>query len=1173
MDRVFKVVKSWRSLRYFLLFIVMLWAIFATVLYLITGAERTHILKAAQEKQKNIIEKNLATFNKSFTHAQQDVLYLTKLAEVRDYATNHSPTTVKKLELGLGGFLETHSDYDHIRFVDVNGYEVVRINQTSNGIYYVPKAELQYKGDTSYFVDSKNLARGKVYISEFDLNREHGVIDPALKTVIRLITNVFNEQGIKVGSIIANLRGNEIFEKIGENTISKGMQTSFFRVGEQAGFLRIDSHDEFSGSMASLISIIQQSDERWGSHVLNGYLYTYNLFSPRNLSSSSIDIVHSQNLTTEFPWLSVVKISEEELSDKFFINQVNPWLFWGFLTIFLMALSYLFAHLRSSKASFERMLERQVSLFDGFFKNTPSAYVIKDLDNRIVYFNGVASGLFGDKKDISGSNFSDLGVVKAEQFSEVEGRVVSNKQTNIFETKINNTHLHVTIFPILNNKNEIILIGIIAADQSTSLKRSEHYLRKNTHLLEVIGHAQNLFMNSDSRESSFDYLLNSIMSLTTSDRGLIGEIYSKYKGLLGIRVDAVCNIGLQLNTQDPYKSVLEALDDPLGVDSLFDEVILHQKAVIINDMKLDSERAINSEAMDAFTSFLGIPIFYQNTCIGVIAVANSEERYDYAVLEYISPLLELYGQMLHITQVQREKQLIAKQLSQKEYWLSMVIDTSPDGVILVNEQGEIILANQTVSNLLGYDADELISKDFEMLIPEFYRMRHKKYFQQYMKGEYTELNISGRAVQVMSKSGDFISVEIRLSPIVEEDDGHYTVCSIRDIRERLETEKQLRQSHKMDAIGQLTGGIAHDFNNLLGIIQGNLDLAGLSIEDGDTKAALDDISKAQDALIRSAKLIQRLLAFARKQPLTPELISLEETINGALSLFEHALGSKIKLNTFYELELDMVKIDQQQFENALINLAVNAHDAMEDGGEFSIRVFHQVVNKKMNSVGGDEIEHGHYVCVEVEDTGSGLDEEQKCRIFEPFYTSKVVGKGTGLGLAMVYGFIRQSKGYIQVESQPNKGTCFKLYLPVSNEEKQVNAISDSPLAITNQVIKLLVVDDEPSLLESSSKLLENAGYKVVKASSAEQALELLRNEPFDLLFTDVVMQGKLNGVDLIMQAKKQYPDLVFVVGTGYSERLLEDVEFQWLRKFLILKPYSEAKLLKVIRHSLENKQH
>lgn len=396
-----------------------------------------------------------------------------------------------------------------------------------------------------------------------------------------------------------------------------------------------------------------------------------------------------------------------------------------------------------------------------------------------------------------------------------------------------------------------------------------------------------------------------------------------------------------------------------------------------------------------------------------------------------------------------------------------------------------------------------------------------------------------------------------------------------------QAEEQLRQAQKMEAIGRLAGGVAHDFNNLLTGILGYCDLALFSIEDGEA-VAVEDIQEIKKAADRAASLTRQLLAFSRKQILQPKVLNLNEVVSNSTSLIRRLIGENIKLTTRLEPELGNIKADPHQLEQVLINLAVNGRDALLDvgGGELSITTENIEMNEELVR-SHPPMSPGFYVLLTVSDTGSGMDNETMRRIFEPFFTTKELGKGTGLGLATVYGIIKQSGGYIWVASKLGNGTVFSIYLPrllekPNNRLRQALSQPDllsSTRPLLTQVKReknVLVVEDEEALRRLIRRVLEQAGYNVLEAQNGKEALQLyqLQRETIELVITDIVMP-ELGGEELVQQLKKVAPELKVLYMSGYNDRtLLFNNEALAADLAFLEKPFTPEALTQRVRQML-----
>lgn len=379
-----------------------------------------------------------------------------------------------------------------------------------------------------------------------------------------------------------------------------------------------------------------------------------------------------------------------------------------------------------------------------------------------------------------------------------------------------------------------------------------------------------------------------------------------------------------------------------------------------------------------------------------------------------------------------------------------------------------------------------------------------------------------------------------------------------EMAERARSEEALRHSQKLEAIGQLTGGVAHDFNNLLTIIRSSVDLLRRHELPEDRKRRyIDAISDTAD---RAAKLTGQLLAYARRQPLRPEAFDVAARLRDTADMLGTTVGPSITIATEIHCDICYVQADANQFETALLNMAVNARDAMDGEGVLTISV------DPTATIPGEDMPNDGargFVAVTVTDTGSGILVERLERIFEPFYTTKGVGKGTGLGLSQVYGFAKQSGGEIRVDSRVGRGTAFTLYLPRVALPPPTTEEAYPPQGPGQAQGRILLVEDNPQVGDLAAQLLEDLGYTIVRADNAASALALVRGgQGFDVVFSDVVMPGAMSGVDLAHELKRTRPDLPVVLTTGYSEALaegaVEGVE-------LLRKPYSVEALSRIIR--------
>jgi CheY-like chemotaxis protein len=379
----------------------------------------------------------------------------------------------------------------------------------------------------------------------------------------------------------------------------------------------------------------------------------------------------------------------------------------------------------------------------------------------------------------------------------------------------------------------------------------------------------------------------------------------------------------------------------------------------------------------------------------------------------------------------------------------------------------------------------------------------------------------------------------------------------------------------MEAVGQLTGGVAHDFNNLLTIVLGGLEAIGRQLPHLPTSPAADRVARSRDMAMqgvqRAVTLTNRLLAFSRQQPLAPIGLDANKLVSGISELLRRTLGERIALETVLAGGLWPTFIDGNQLENALLNLAVNARDAMPNGGKLTIETANASLDEDYISTLTEPVAPGQYVQVAVTDSGTGMDAVALEKAFEPFFTTKAVGRGTGLGLSQVYGFVRQSSGHVRIYSELGEGTTVKLYLPRysgSSQTVQTAVASNAPRAIFGECI--LVVEDDDSLRRHAAEMLHELGYRVIEAPSGAAALSMLDGNPgIDLLFTDVVMPGTVNGRSLADEALRKQPKLKVLFTTGYTRNAIVHHGRLDPGIHLLTKPYSFQQLALKVRERLD----
>lgn len=483
-----------------------------------------------------------------------------------------------------------------------------------------------------------------------------------------------------------------------------------------------------------------------------------------------------------------------------------------------------------------------------------------------------------------------------------------------------------------------------------------------------------------------------------------------------------------------------------------------------------------------------------------------------------------------------ERQMV-KALEASENRFQRFLEEAPLGVVIIDDKGKISDCNAVFSDLISREASAMQGNDFLSYVSNDDKKAAAKLLEGLGKKDNTEtaLEIS------LIKDEGVCAVQMHARRFKE---SGTTILHFIDLTEKKSLEAQFVQSQKMQAIGQLAGGVAHDFNNLLTAMIGFCDLLLIRHKAGDP--SFSDISQIKQNANRASNLVRQLLAFSRQQTLRPRVLDVTDTLTELSHLLRRLLGVKIALDVVHEPNLGLVKVDEGQLEQVLINMAVNARDAMLEGkseGSLTIQTSN-FENAKAIDKGTDRMPAGKWVRIDVKDTGCGIPREIMDRIFEPFFTTKKIGSGTGLGLATVYGIVRQTGGYVSVESVVDKGTTFSIFLP-RHEGVEIEETTSEKAMIEGQDLTgtatILLVEDEDAVRTFGARALTNKGYDVLEANSGEAALEVLSTtaKNIDLVVSDVIMPG-IDGIELIKTIRKDRPDVRVILISGYTEDKFKD---------------------------------
>ena len=529
-----------------------------------------------------------------------------------------------------------------------------------------------------------------------------------------------------------------------------------------------------------------------------------------------------------------------------------------------------------------------------------------------------------------------------------------------------------------------------------------------------------------------------------------------------------------------------------------------------------------------------------------------------------------------------------------ETQISAILTIAADAIISLDDQFRITLFNDGATAIFGYVPEEIIGHSLEKLIPERFHDVHHHHVADFSASPIAARKMGDRReIFALRKDGTEFPAEASIAKQQVGGKKVYMVV-LRDVTERKRTEAALAlanteleqriadrtrdleaeihrreethaaliQAHRMQACGQLTGGIAHDFNNLLTIVTGNLELLGYDLENETSRAYL---KRASDAADMGAALTKRLLTFARRRRLTTQVIDVNDLVLGLTEILKRSLGEPITLTTVLAGKLWHTRTDPSELENAILNLAINARDAMPAGGDLIIETKNAPAADIPANIGP-----GEYVLITVSDTGQGMPPEVMERAFEPFFTTKEPGRGTGLGLSTIYGFAEQSGGYCTISSTLGKGTSVSLYLPrAAADADTVRPDAAEPIPLSENCEVVLVVEDNPEVRELTLQRVEGLGYVVHEAENGPDAVRLIDSgEPVDVILSDIVMAGGMSGYDLARWAKDNAPHIKVILTTGYAAEEASNDPAELIDAPILRKPYPRADLAKALRNAL-----
>ena len=780
--------------------------------------------------------------------------------------------------------------------------------------------------------------------------------------------------------------------------------------------------------------------------------------------------------------------------------------------------------------------------------NSPSIIFVTDDEGVLTFANRKFGNLLGmTMKDTTGKNISDvLPEEMANEILQKGQKAIRHKEAIKSEIVLGHkdgAHIYESVhFPLFEENSQTYAVCVMATDITER--------RKTDEIMQNIALGVSAQIGEAFFESLALYLANTF-SFEYTLIGLKSRHSSKTVKTVALCVDGVIQNNVEYSTAGtPCEQVLEGYD---GNTKSFSSGI---QQVFPDDPMLAE---LNVQG------YVGVPLVDTNhKSIGLIAVMSRNEIINTGLIENVLQIFAVRT-VAEIDRIKSEEVL----LKSSQEW-SFAMDFFEDAIYLVDLEGRLIRANKAFYNMTGLTAGDATGMDIDCIINPGCSPESCPVSKAYIELRDSDIVLEPDDPNNMTSKPVQITVRIIRN---NKGDPLSILTGIRDLsnvraaeKENARLQHELHQSQKMDALGKLTGGIAHDYNNMLGVIMGYSDLLYTALTDQPKLARY--AQQIHHASKRGAKLTHKLLAFARHDAFNARSVDLNTLIRSQQDMLEKTLTVRIKLKTSLAPDLWPIWIDESEMEDAILNISINSMHAIEGNGLLTISTCNKSLNETdVLSLG---VPPGDYVLLSISDTGCGMDEETRGKVFEPFFSTK--GEmGTGLGLSQVYGFVKSNNGAIKVYSEPGHGSEFTLYFPRHSDSNDLtHQQSNNQYEDVSGTETILVVDDEPAILNLSCEILSQHGFVAMKANSASEALEILEHQPVDLILSDIIMPD-MNGYQLAAVIREKYPEIKVQLASGYSDIKNVDMVDNDLQNNILLKPFNIQKLLRRIRTLLDGK--
>jgi len=1074
-------------------------------------------------------------------------------------------TWYQRIAERLSAELDAKPAYAQFRILGIenDGREIVRVDRSGpNGaVRIVPEAELQQKADQAYFKDTIKLGAGEIHVSALDLNEENGVVETPRMPTLRVATPVFAPNGNPFGIIIVNVDMRPAFDRVRSSVRQGG---KIYVVNKRGDYLvHPDAAREFGSELGAPADWTADFPYLASSRgAAQGVAQTV----PDQAGQPGGIAAFAPTILANSEWVAVIETVPSAVIQAPAAAIRNTSLLVGLIAVLCAAaLALLVA------SSLTRPIVQLTAAVEGIASNERAAIPIEAGGET-----GVLARAFARVIGEANAKTAALEREVAEHRRTEAARDHYAARERLFSAAVessNDAIVTKSLDGTITGWNPAAerMFGFAAAEavgNGIDLIVPRDRLPEMHDILRRIGQGKSIEQHETVRQRKDGSPVEVSLSIS-SIKTASGEIIGASKIARDITESKRTQQALDQQIEERRRIFETSQDlilvsDPKGVlvqvspssQTILgyapEQMIGHSAIEFIHGDDLDSTR----EEMRAARRGLH--------------TRNFDARYVHrdgrnVTLSWMGTWSEPVRRHFFVGRDMTESRLAQETLRESEQLARGIVDTALDAFVQMDESGTISDWNSQAEKIFGWSRGEALGRSLgELIIPEIHRAAHKSGLQRFLRTG--EGAILGRRLEIEARRRDGKEIKVELSiTALQRRNGVVFNGFVRDLTDKIAAEDRIRQAEKMEAVGQLTGGVAHDFNNILTVITGTIEILAEAVENDPQLAAITKM--IDEAAARGADLTQHLLAFARKQPLQPRETDLNTLIIETAKLLRPTLGERIEIESVFQDEACLANVDPNQLATAILNLAINARDAMPDGGKLILETASAVLDENYASR-HSEVRPGRYALLAVSDTGTGIPAAILDKVFNPFFTSKEPGKGTGLGLSMVYGFVKQSAGHIKIYSEEGHGTTIKIYLPPGTGASLAPEAAIAP-AIQGGHETILVVEDDKLVREYVLTQLRSLGYVTLDAANGAEALAIIAaGNHFDLLFTDVIMPGAMNGRQLATEVQKSKPELKVLFTSGYTENAIIHHGRLDTGVLLLAKPYRKSDMAGMIRKAL-----